>query len=72
MKKMFASVLAVMMLACALALPAAAEAPVSDAPAAASPRAEELEWVFRYYNGKYQCRLWSHTYGVWRTDWIDM
>lgn len=72
MKKMFAGALAAMMLTCSLALPVAAEAPTPDEPSAASPRAEELEWYYRYYNGKYQRRLWSHTYGVWRTDWIDM
>lgn len=34
------------------------------------PRIEELEWVFRVYNGNIEKRLWSNTYGVWRTDWM--
>lgn len=34
-------------------------------------RAEQTEWVYRYYNGKLQRRLWSITYGKWLTDWID-
>lgn len=34
------------------------------------PRVEELEWVYRTYNGNLEKRLWSNTYGVWRTDWI--
>ncbi len=34
------------------------------------PRWEETEWVYRVYNGNYEKRLWSYTYGVWRTDWI--
>ena len=34
------------------------------------PRLEEMEWVYRVYNGNIDKRLWSNTYGVWRTDWI--
>lgn len=72
MKKAFVSFLAMMMIACSLALPAAAEAPApADNTSAAEPRIEELEWIYRYHDGKYQRRLWSITYGVWRTDWID-
>lgn len=36
-----------------------------------SPMVEETEWVYRIYNGVYQKRLWSLTYGKWLTDWID-
>ena len=36
------------------------------------PRAEEVEWYTRVYNGKLQKRLWSITYQVWLTDWIDV
>lgn len=36
----------------------------------AQPRAEEVEWVYRVYNGNLEKRLWSNTYGVWKTDWI--
>lgn len=34
------------------------------------PLAEETEWVYRVYNGNLEKRLWSNTYGVWKTDWI--
>mgnify|MGYP001624036959 FL=1 len=34
-------------------------------------RVEQTEWVYRYYNGKLQRRLWWITYGEWLTDWID-
>ena len=34
------------------------------------PRIEELEWVYRVIDGMLEKRLWSNTYGVWRTDWI--
>lgn len=34
-------------------------------------RAEETEWVFRETDdGLLQMRLWSITYGYWKTDWI--
>lgn len=36
------------------------------------PRADENVWYTRVYNGKLQKRLWSNTYGVWLTDWIDV
>ena len=32
-------------------------------------RAEEVEWVFRDYNGQMQRRLWSYTEGKWLTEW---
>lgn len=35
-------------------------------------RADENVWYTRVYNGKLQKRLWSNTYGVWLTDWIDV
>lgn len=34
-------------------------------------RAEETRWYFREYNGVKQKRLWSLTYGYWKTDWIN-
>lgn len=38
-----------------------------------TPQAEEVEWIYRQViaTGKYQRRLWSITYGYWKTDWID-
>ena len=35
-------------------------------------RAEETRWYFRTYQGVFQMRLWSLTYGKWLTDWIDV
>ena len=37
-----------------------------------STRAEETVWCFRTYQGVFQMRLWSLTYGKWLTDWIDV
>lgn len=34
-------------------------------------RTEETKWYFRIYGDKLQMRLWSITYGYWKTDWID-
>lgn len=45
-------------------------APCNDGESTVEPRAEQCEWVFRVYNGNIEKRLWSNTYGVWRTDWI--
>jgi len=36
-------------------------------------RAEETEWVYRITDdGLFQKRLWSITYGYWKTDWITI
>lgn len=35
-------------------------------------RAEETAWYYRVYYGMVQKRLWSLTYGYWKTDWIDI
>lgn len=43
---------------------------VSSYEAPVEPLAEETEWVYRVYNGNLEKRLWSNTYGVWKTDWI--
>lgn len=37
-----------------------------------APYKDEVEWVVRYLDGKYQMRLFSHTRGIWLTEWIDM
>ena len=50
----------------------AAEPTVSESQSTVEPRAEENVWYTRVYNGKLQKRLWSRTYGVWLTDWIDV
>ena len=56
----------------------ATSALAADIPSAApngsiiTPQAEETEWVYRYYNGVLQKRLWSNTYAKWLTDWINV
>lgn len=50
----------------------AAEPTVSESQSTVEPRAEENVWYTRVYNGKLQKRLWSKTYQVWLTDWIDV
>lgn len=35
-------------------------------------RAEETVWYYRIYDNLYQKRLWSITYGYWKTDWITI
>ncbi len=37
-----------------------------------TPASEETLWRTRIYNGMFQKRLWSITYGKWLTDWIDV
>lgn len=35
-----------------------------------TPFGEVTEWCYRKVDGKLQKRLWSRTYGVWRTNWM--
>lgn len=35
-------------------------------------RAEESQWVYKIFDGWLQKRLWSNTYGYWKTDWIKV
>lgn len=77
MKALKRGIAALLLLAC-LAVPvcAAEVEPVDPTPAATSeegitPYAEETQWFYREYNGKYQKRLWSLTYRRWLTEWID-
>lgn len=46
------------------------KAPTDDA--IITPMSEQTEWVYRYNNGVLQKRLWSNTYAVWLTDWINV
>lgn len=50
----------------------AAEPPATEPQATVEPRTEEAVWYTRTYNGKLQKRLWSTTYQIWLTDWIDV
>lgn len=34
-------------------------------------RAEETKWYYRDVNGYLEMRLWSITYGYWKTDWMS-
>lgn len=56
--------------ATAFAVEAPEEVLVSDT--IVTPQTEEVEWIFRMYYGVMQKRLWSITYGVWLTDWMDV
>ncbi len=57
---------------CCMPAFAADAEPVEEPQSTIEPRAEENVWYTRTYNGKLQKRLWSITYGVWLTDWIDV
>lgn len=50
----------------------ATEPSVNEPQSTVEPRVDENVWYTRVYNGKLQKRLWSTTYGVWLTDWIDV
>lgn len=44
---------------------------ITNIESSASQRKEETEWAFRRNpdTGVLEKRLWSITYGVWRTEW---
>jgi len=72
MKKIISALLAIC-LTFSFGLTAFAEeniAPTNSPDSVVEPRAEQVEWVYREYNGNIEKRLWSNTYGVWKTDWI--
>lgn len=59
----------------AVAFAATEETPVAETSAEAEEptRAEETEWIVRITDdGLIQIRLWSITYGYWKTDWITV
>lgn len=51
--------------------PAHAYAPPSNG-GGASIQAEEVCWYFRNNNGVEEMRLWSITYGRWKTAWVPV
>ncbi len=75
-KKIVALLLALLAFGnCMSALAAEADPPARVAQigdAGISPQAEETVWYERYYEGRWQKRLWSITHGIWLTDWIDI
>jgi len=72
MKKLFAFLLVLQML-CTPAF--AAEVTVPETVSTGTeqtevqPRAEQTKWYYRVNNGVLEKRLWSLTYGYWKTDW---
>ena len=48
----------------------AAEEPDVNREERSFARAEQTRWYLRAHNGVKQKRLWSVTYGYWKTDWI--
>ena len=77
MKTIIVTLLIVSTLVC-VTIPFAAAADISEnvepvvQEEEVQPRAEVTEWRYRVYEGRYQMRLWSVTYGRWLTDWIDV
>lgn len=57
---------------CCMPAFAAKPEPMEDLQSTVEPRVDEVVWITRTYNGKLQKRLWSITYQVWLTDWIDV
>lgn len=35
-------------------------------------RMEETEWFYRVNNGRLERRLWSITFGYWKTNWMPV
>ena len=79
MKKLISLLLAlVLCLSLMSGIAALAEGPSDDAKPGFSTsdpsnpmRPEETEWYYRQTSdGLLQMRLWSITYGYWKTDWI--
>lgn len=74
MKKFLTLALSLLIAVSLLSTTAAAASTLEPQPQAQSqvePRVNQVVWVHRTYNGKEQKRLWSYTYQMWMTDWID-
>lgn len=79
MKKLVCVLLSLVLLV-SLSVPAFADFAndlATDEPTAADSsdptRLEETEWYYRTTeSGLFQKRLWSITYGYWKTDWITI
>jgi len=52
-------------------IPASAASEPPESRETISLRAEQIEYVYRLVDGKFQYRIWSYTYARWLTDWID-
>ena len=64
--------LSLVLSACCMPAFAATSESTDEPQSTVEPRANETEWITRVYNGKLQKRLWSRTYQIWLTDWIDV
>ncbi len=74
MKKIISFVV-VMMLCLIISVPTFAAHtvdPIQSYNSDITPFAEETEWIYRFYNGETQKRLWSITYERWLTDWMPL
>lgn len=74
MKKLVLWFIALSMVFSICCIPTLAATPdiTEDSQSTAESRASQNVWITRTYNGKLQKRLWSITYQVWLTDWIDV
>lgn len=77
MRKMVVALLLALLTIGSCASAMAAEATVPALPVemdenSAAPHVEETVWYERYYQGRWQKRLWSITNECWLTDWIDI
>lgn len=73
MKKMLICLITLSLVLSFFSIPAlAAEPAPAESQSTVDPRTSTNVWYTRVYNGKLQKRLWSNTYGVWLTDWIDV
>ena len=70
---MIVSIMSLPLTATAMATEAVAEEPnCVTAEQEILPHSEILDVWFRNYNGRLQYRIWSVTFGVWRTEWRDV
>lgn len=67
---MFAALLTMNVIAASALAASTPKAPTDDT--VITPMSEQTQWVYRNNNGVIQKRLWSLTYAVWLTDWINV
>lgn len=46
--------------------------PIDQDGSQVTTRAEQVRWYYRIHNGVKQKRLWSITYGYWKTKWMKV
>lgn len=67
---MFAALLTMNVIATSAFAAEIPESPINNV--IITPQSEQTEWVYRYYNGVLQERLWSLTYARWLTEWTNV